>query len=158
MNNINAGKSFETDFKNSIPDSIYYLRLNDAGGWSNAENTRFTTSNVADCILYYNFHMYLIEFKSHNGSSLPLSCIRENQLKGLYQAHLRHVISGYVINFRQHEETYFIYACDINDFIKTVDRKSVPMSYIQDKGYKINQTKKRTRYTYDVVKMLTDII
>jgi len=41
---MNAGKQFEKDFKASVLDDQFFLRLNDAGGWSKSADLRFTPS------------------------------------------------------------------------------------------------------------------
>lgn len=154
----NPGKCFENDFKVSVPDDAYYLRLNDAGGWSNAENTRFTPSNVCDCIIYDRFNMFMIEFKSHRGKSIPFSCIREKQLQGLAKAREKGVIAGFIINFRDLAETYFIYVEDVHFIMSKEERKSIPIDYVRTVGIKVGQEKKRTRCRYDVKSMLVDVI
>ncbi len=45
---MNAGKQFEKDFKASVLDDQFFLRLNDAGGWSKSADLRFTTSQLCD--------------------------------------------------------------------------------------------------------------
>ena len=42
---MNAGKQFEKDFKASVLDDQFYLRLKDAGGWSKSVDLRFTPSH-----------------------------------------------------------------------------------------------------------------
>lgn len=155
----NPGKAFEEDFKNSIPEDILYIRLKDAGGWSNGSNTRFTVKNECDAILFREPYLYMLEFKSHKGKSLPLSCISPNQLKQLKSfTKYDYVIAGFVINFRDLEETYFIYADYVYQFAQEMERKSIPYDFIRDRGHRVQQTKKKVRYTYDVEQMLIDVI
>ena len=44
--NMNAGKQFEKDFKASVLDDQFFLRLKDAGGWSKSVDLRFTHSQL----------------------------------------------------------------------------------------------------------------
>ena len=139
---MNAGKSFEADFKKSVPDNIYYLRLKDAGGWSSAENTRFTPSNEADCILYDGSNMFLLEAKSHAGKSLPLLA-SEKQIDSLIKAKDKGVVAGLIINMRDCEETYFMDIEDFTNFVETSERKSIPISEIV-KGTQITGNEKES--------------
>ena len=66
----------------------------------------------------------------------------------------RGVFGGFIINFRDLEETYFIDVHDILLYIKSTDRKSIPVDWCRDYGVRIEQTKKRTRYTYNLSKWL----
>lgn len=155
---MNAGKAFEVDFKASIPDNVYYLRLKDGGGWSNAENTRFTPANECDCILYDQYNMFMLEFKSHKGKSIPFNCISDKQLKSLVEAIQKGVVAGFIFNFRDIEETYFVYADRINEYISGTERKSIPIDYIREVGTRVKQEKKRTRYRYAVEDMLIRVV
>lgn len=147
----NPGKMFEEDFIKSVPDQIFHYRLRDsAGTWQGGENTRFTPCNICDFIIFDRSKLYLLELKSHKGKSLPISCIRENQLKGLLQAYRKGVKAGYIINFRDVEETYFFSANSMNSFLTTETRKSIPLSIVRQYGILIPQEKKRTRYKYDL--------
>ena len=72
---MNAGKQFEKDFKASVLDDQFYLRLNDAGGWSKSSDLRFTPSQLCDCLLFTRGTLYLLELKSHTGKSIPAYCL-----------------------------------------------------------------------------------
>lgn len=144
-----SGKSFEQDFKQSIPQDIFYLRLKDSGGWSKSETTRFSSFNIADCLVYDGENLFVLELKSHQGRSLPLSCIRAKQLEGLIDAgNFLNIVSGIVVNFRDVEQTYFLDALDLKKFIDTSDRKSIPIDYFRECGWGIHQVKKKVHYTY----------
>ncbi len=147
---MNAGKSFEADFKKSVPESIYFLRLKDAAGWSSAENTRFTPSNEADCVLYDGSNMFLLELKSHAGKSLPLSCIREKQIDSLIKAKEKGVVAGLIVNMRDCEETYFMDIEDFKNFVETSERKSIPISEMRDRGQPIQAVKIKVHYRYGI--------
>ena len=141
------GKKFEEDFTKSVPDDWTCLRLKDAGGWSNAENTRFTVKNVCDFILFTGSKLFLIELKSHLGVSISAANFR--QLDGLpkYKGK-QNCFQYFVLNFRKFNETYIMELQDIQDCLR--QRKSVPVSICREKGVKLPQTLKRTRYRYDL--------
>ena len=147
---MNDGKKFEEDFIKSIPENWFKYRLRDSGGsWQGGEKARFTPTNICDFIVYNN-KLWLLELKSHKGKSIPLSCIRENQIKGLEAASKLGVDAGYIFNFRDVEETYFIDAAKINKFIELSTRKSIPLDFLKEHGMLIPQHKKKVRYRYDL--------
>jgi recombination protein U len=152
---MNEGKKFEEDFKKSVPGNVFFLRLKDGGGWSNAENTRFTPSNECDSIMYDGKTLYLLEFKSHKGKSLPFTCISEKQLISLHKATgYNGIKAGYLINFRDVQETYFIEACYVTAFVNSAERKSIPYEFVKSMGIKVPQEMKRTRYRYNIGTLL----
>lgn len=156
----NLGKIFEDNIKKSVPNDVFYLRLKDSTGtWGEYNNTvRFTQNNPCDAILFNGEKMILLEMKSHKGKSLPLSCIRENQLKELsiYQ-YYKNVYGCVMINFSDCEETYLIQISQITEFIRKGERKSIPISWCKENGIKIEQKKLRTNYRYNLKKMWEEL-
>ena len=62
----------------------------------------------------------------------------------------KHNVYGVLIaNFRDIGETFYMNVVALSEFIKNTDRKSIPLSFFQDKGIKFLQEKKRTRYRYN---------
>lgn len=155
------GKKFEEDLKNSIPPDFFTERYkDDTAGFKGV-------ANPADYRLYKYPLTFLIELKSHKGKSLPLVKIRPNQIKGLYKAsHYRGIYAGFIINFRDLEETYYISVDEVfskyyefddkgDPVIKTsAGRKSIPVEWCREYGVRIEQTKKRVRYSYNLSKWL----
>lgn len=95
------GKKFEEDFRNSVPEDRLCLRLQDAGGWSNAENTRFTISNICDFILFDGKTVYLVELKSVKDHRLPVKNINYRHLEKLVKlGEKKNVKSVFFINYR----------------------------------------------------------
>lgn len=141
----NVGKIFEKEFKDSVPDDCYLERYkDDTSGF-------YGVSNPGDFRLYKYPVLLILELKSHKGKSLPLSKIRENQLRGMLKAVTYYgVYGGYLINFRDLEETYFLSAGYVLHFFQCGERKSIPVTYCRDYGIRIPQKKKRTLYTYDL--------
>ena len=80
-----------------------------------------------------------IEFdakETKSKTSFPLNNIHEHQL-----IHMKNIINHKGISFliiSICEEYYILKAEDILDFINNENRKSIPYSYIKDKGIKIN--------------------
>lgn len=159
----NSGKLFEQDFKNSVPGTCWIYRLRDnASSFANGTNTRFTSSNICDYLLLDDISrtLYLIECKSVKGTSIPLTMVRDNQIQGLLEASKHTLIAGFLVNFRNsNNNTFFI---SINNFIRMTENMNKKSFNIKDlikyNALKIQNTKKRTRYTYDIQKMIQDLM
>ena len=144
----NSGKRFEEDIKLSITDQ-FYLRLADSGGWSDAKNTRFTPSNICDCVIFARDWLYLVELKSHKGKSIPVSCLK--QLPDLLKISKSGVVPCFLLNFRDMEETYLLYASQVEEAL--IGRKSVSIGFCREHGIVVVQHKKRVRFRYELSKI-----
>lgn len=151
---MNAGKVFETNFKVSIPEDMFYYRFRDGtGGFDGQknENVRFQHSNICDCMIFTYGKLFLLELKSHKGKSLPFKAIRENQIKELKKAdEYNDIIAGLVVNFRDIEKTYFVDIKNVLDYMKETDRKSLPLEFFILEGIEIESKKIRVNYRYDI--------
>ena len=157
---MNAGKQFEKDFKASVLDDQFFLRLNDAGGWSKSSDLRFTPSNLCDCIVHppSSSLLYLLELKSHTGSSIPESEIngdpkkrkdgRKTKVEKLAEIDQVGTFPGYVCNFRDYSETYIIGAYYVQQELTV--RKSLSLETCRELGVRIPQTKLRIHWRYDL--------
>lgn len=139
------GKIFEEEIKASFPPDFYVERYkDDTAGF-------YGVSNPADFRLYKYPYTFLLELKTHKGKSIPIEKIRDNQLKGLVKAgNYLGIYAGFLINFRDLEETYYIPADTILFFILKGEKKSIPVEWCRENGVRIAQQKKRVRYTYDL--------
>lgn len=150
----NPGKRFEEDFIKSVPDRCDITRLKDGGGWSDATNTRFTSSNPCDFIIYAERHrsiaMYKLELKSCLGKSLPFGNIKEHQLEELYKSSLVGVEALFIVNFREVNETFRVPVVTLRAFINQTERKSIPLAWFREFATLINQSLIRVRYRYDL--------
>ena len=153
---MNEGKKFEEDFKKSMDKyNIWHYRLRDSSGsWSNSKGSRFTPKNICDYIAYNNGGLYLLELKSHKGSSLPFAAISDYQLKGLSSIDYLGIKAYFIINMRDKEKTYAIEALKIKTYIETSGRKSISISFMESEGVEIKEIKRRTRFEYDVRELL----
>lgn len=152
---MNEGKKFENDFKNSVPKHCFYYRFKDGTGnfaGHKNDNVRFQAKNICDCMVWNSktSRLYLIELKSHKGKSVPISCIRDNQIKGLLEAREKNINCHIVINMRDAEKTYAIPIRAIKRYIDNTNRKSIPISFMEDCGILITQEKKKVNYKYDL--------
>lgn len=158
----NQGKLFEQDFQKSTPSTCWIYRLRDnASSFANGNATRFTSSNICDYLLFDDISktLFLIECKSTQGSSVALSMVRENQIKGLQDASKHNLIAGFLINFRNKDNcTYFISIDNYMKMINNSNKKSFNTNDLTINGaIEIHSSKKRTRYTYDIQRMIDEI-
>lgn len=145
-----------------MPDTCWVYRFRDnASSFADGTNTRFTSSNICDYILLDDISrtLYLIECKSTKGTSIPLTMVRDNQIQGLLDASKHALIAGFLINFRNTEnDTFFI---SINNFIKMIGNINKKSFNVKDlmkyDALKIQSIRKRTRYTYDIYKMISEL-
>ena len=164
MKNIskNEGKKFEEDIKSSVPENCWIYRLRDnASSFANGTNTRFTSSNICDYILLDDVTktLFLVECKSTNGTSIPLTMIRENQIEGLKDASKHQLVAGLLVNFRNAKnDTFFILIDKYLDMMKSLNKKSFNIHDLENIGAtRIESEKKRTRYRYNINKMMEDL-
>lgn len=165
---MNSGKKFEEDFKKSISDKYFVYRLRDsAGTWQGGNNTRFTSSNICDFIVFANGWLHLLELKSHKGASIPIAekknkkdivthygVIKVNQLEGLIKEHQKaNVNVGFIFNLSEKEKTWFVEAIEVKKAIEE-KVKSLSLEWFELHGTLIPQHKKITRYNYDLSVLL----
>lgn len=149
----NVGKDFEKDFKNSIPDNVFYYRFKDSSGaWQQTEITRFTTSNIADCLLFNGTKLYILELKTVKGKSFSFKNVRGNQLKEMLKASkFTGIVAGFVINFRDVEKTVFIEVNEFYDIMNRCGKKSFNLQDLEFHHYTdIKRKKLKVHYRYDL--------
>jgi len=107
--------------------------------------------NPGDFILYKFPNVYLLELKSHKGKSIPLGALQPYQVESLHRySQMEGVVAGFVFNFRDINETYFVDAVTVYQFYHEGERKSFSLEWIKESGTLIPQKLKRTRYQYDL--------
>ena len=155
-----TGKRFEENFKKSVPKNIFYYRLKDnSNTWSEGTKTRFTPNNICDCILYDGDYLYILELKSTKGKSLSFNNIKKHQIEDLtWASQYANIVSGFIINFSDLDECYFIEISRFNEFYESTGRKSLEIAYCRKKGIKLGVEKLKINKRYDVKKMIDDIV
>lgn len=152
---MNEGKRFELNFKKSVPDDVYYLRLPDSSIGFDIENStqRFALRSPYDCILYREGKMYCLELKSTSNTAVSFAgsnpMIKEHQVKQLINALRYGCEAGFVINFRN-GDTYFL---PIDKFVlltTNIGKKSINESDVSGCSFWIPSTRLRTNYRYDL--------
>ena len=157
----NCGKLFEQDFKSSVPETCWVYRLRDnASSFAGGTNTRFTSSNICDYIMLDDITrtLFLIECKSTKGNSMSFNMIRQNQIQGLQESSKHHLVAGMLLNFRNEKnDTFFVLIDDFLDMMNSINKKSFNIKDLESIGAtRIESEKKRTRYRYDIGKMVKE--
>lgn len=148
----NNGHIFEQEFKKSVPENVYIKKLKVSG--MNYKGN----GNEGDFLVYQYPQLYIFELKSHKGKSIPFDKLRINQIQGLDKLqNIPGVITGFIFNFRDLEKTYFIKVNDIIEYMLSGERKSFPIEWVESIGIKIEHKKARTRYTYNILKLLSEL-
>lgn len=171
----NKGKVFEKDFQDAAKkQGLWILRLNDTSlSWEKEKSARFTPNNICDFIIYRKPNLFLIECKSTAYKTFSIQPTPEDS-KGMIQAHqisdlinfgmAEGVYAGFVFNFRSDKDinedcTYWLSIDNFSQFLVDLNRKSIGETHVaQYRGIAVEQTKKRTHFTYDINKMLDDIV
>ena len=161
---MNEGKKFEDCFNKSIPKEYFCYRLRDAGGWSDATNLRFTSSNMCDFIMYAKGRIFLLELKSVKENSLSYSNIGKIENGVIKKTSIlaeeykkEGVVSGYLINYRGANKTYFVSADKLADRMLNNTKKSLNLKECEEIGVFVEQTLKRVNYVYNVEKFIEEV-
>ena len=96
--------------------------------------------------------LYLFELKSTQGSSIPYTMLRDNQIEELSKASTYDLVAGFIFNYRKYDNaTYFMPINEFNEMVKENNKKSFNISDLKKYNViQINSTKKITRYKYDI--------
>lgn len=167
-----VGKIFEAQWKKSVPDDVMYFRIPDPPQ-SFQQTARFSLKPPFDAFMFYKGTLFCCELKTTKGKSFSVEMTKED--KGLIHYHqienLREyskydgVVSGLILNFRLKEKeieiTYFISIENFDKMMSKLSKKSFnAIDLIQSGAIKIESTKKRTLFYYDVKgfieKMITE--
>lgn len=158
---MNEGKIFEKDFQDSVPEEIYCERLKDSTqSFFKNENVKFTPTNPYDFFLFKFPRLYCFELKSTIGKSMSFwtkgdenkKMIKKNQIEGLNKAvKYDGVVAGFILNWRDNNNTYFFDIKDFNRMAKETGKKSLSeKNVIQYNGVLMKQKLLRTHYRYDI--------
>lgn len=148
------GKSFESDFKESFKGTKYekgIMRLYDStSGFSGI-------TTPCDFLVYSFPNLFMFELKAVQDKRLDFAKIRPNQIEGLTKwSENKGVIAGVLVNFYTYSYIYFIPIDVINEF-KAHGKKSINMDMCEKYCYKVDGSKKRTRFRINVPKTIEDL-
>lgn len=153
---MNEGKKFEQNFKASVPKDVYHIRLSDSAIGFDIENSnqRFSLKSLYDCILYRKPTMCCLELKSVKSGAISYSGsspkIKPHQVKNLTVAALYKCRSGFVFNFRNTGNTYFVFIDAFNLFVSKSSKKSINEKDVKLIGTIIPCKKLKVNYRYDL--------
>lgn len=163
----NAGKEFEKDFKNSVPEDVYYMRINDNALGFNIQQSqqRFTTKSPYDALMYRCPCFFALELKSTQGKSISFGgkqpMIKEHQIKELAKASKHNGIkAGFVFNFRECDnKTVFVPIVEFIKIARSNGKKSININELNESNsVVISNTLKKVRYKYDIEKFMLDAL
>ena len=164
------GNLFEEQWKRSIPEDVYYLRLKDnpSSFGKDSSFVRFTLNNPFDCLVFYNGFLFPLELKSTSSKSISIQTKKEekgkmikiNQIEGLSKSNkYENIFSGFLFDFRESEKTFWM---GINDFLKFQEennKKSInEKDIIKYNAIEVEKEKKKTRYVFSVKKLIEDVV
>ncbi|MGG7160215.1 Holliday junction resolvase RecU [Clostridium baratii] len=157
----NEGKRFEEDFKKSIPEWCWCNRYKDGtanfGGTKN-ENVRFQAHNICDFEVLAEDKLFLLELKSYNGVSIPLSGIRKTQLEEMLKANeYKNIRPYFMFNFRPLQKIYAVKVENVQEFVTNAERKSIPVKWCIENGIELEGIKKKVRFKYNLEEFFRDL-
>lgn len=160
-----VGKRFEQNWKNSVPSYILYYRPPDsAQGFDvgSSGKLRFSQHSPCDCMMFdgETGKFYTLELKSVQSTSISFERTKEEkgvihryQLDSLKKfGEYNNVISGFLLDFRKSDNTYFVGIDDVLNMINNIDKKSFNENDLSTRcsPILIHKQKLRTNYRYDV--------
>ncbi len=116
----------------------------------------FTTPSTTDYNGLYNG--YYIDFEAKETKSttaFSLKNIHPHQIEHLKNIDRHHGIAFLIVRFTTLNETYLLQAKTFNNFLKTTDRKSIPIDFFRNNAYLIKDS---YRPRIDYLKIIDKII
>lgn len=150
MGKQNFGKIFEVQVLSSVPAYMYKMRIKDTV-------MRFKgDTNPCDMIIFHDGKLFMLELKSTQNTSLPFDNIHYHQFQDLEIAgKIKGIHAGFLIEMRKYKETYYLSIDKALDYVKNSGRKSFSISFLRENAIRVEQTLKRTRYGYNIEKLIT---
>ena len=134
MGRKNVGKVFEDNWKKSCPDWLFVYRPPDASqSFDMGSKLRFSNKSPCDYFLYNGERLWTIELKSVAGTSISFEREKEdNGVIHFYQvenlknfSEYKNVISGFLVDFRGSDNTYFLNIKEWDALINSIGKKSL---------------------------------
>lgn len=173
MSKRNDGKIFEDSFIKSVPSYCWHKRLNDnASSWSGGVNTRFTSTNECDFLLFdcKTRTLSALELKTTKGSltywrkdfeedgKKNTYQIKKNQILGLQKWDSFFINCGFIFNFREKDNrTFFVYIDEFLKYTSTLSKKSINIEdVLKMNPIEIESKLLKVNYRYNLEKFLTE--
>lgn len=77
--------------------------------------------------------------ETKSNTSFPISNIHYHQIKHLKNVANQGGIAFLIVRFTRINKTYILYASDLIDFLNNEKRKSIPLSYFEEKGILVKE-------------------
>lgn len=162
-----VGKQFELSWKQSVPDYVFYYRPPDsAQSFGGNTNLRFSAKSPCDCFMFNGDVLYTLELKSVGTKSISFErnkvdngIIHKHQIDTLVNfSKYKNVVSGFLLDFRLSEKTYFIMIENFVYMISNLEKKSFNESDLFKwcKPIEIVKKKMRKNWRYDIVQFFND--
>lgn len=158
----NKGYILQDNVKRSCErQDILFYRFKDCGTFFNKGDSKFTPSNICDCMFFIGGTLFFIELKSVKGKSFSFSDHSIKQLnsidkiiKNKNNKKRDNVDGGFIIEFREIEEIIFISVKDIFNYFKlyntsTLNYDKLKLKKDVIKFIDIDKKILRTNYSYD---------
>ena len=169
MGRKNVGKVFEDNWKKSCPNWLFVYRPPDASqSFDMGSKLRFSNKSPCDYFLYNGERLWTIELKSVAGTSISFEREKEdNGVIHFYQvenlknfSEYKNVISGFLVDFRGSDNTYFLNIKEWDDLINSIDKKSFNETDLLKfaNPVLIDKKKLKVNYRYNVEKFLIDSV
>jgi len=164
----NIGKIFEQNWKASCPDWVFVYRPPDAAqSFNMTNNLRFSHHSLCDYLMFDGRTgiLYTLELKTFQNSCSfervkeDTGIIHYHQIESLKRCSVYpNVISGFILDFRKTDNTYFL---AINEFCKMLENIT-KKSFNEDDMHKwcnpikIEKRKLKVNYRYNVEGFLSN--
>lgn len=150
---INSGKKFEEifkqDWKSAFPNTFIF-RINDQ-----ITGYKITSQNPCDYLCFPKDKLFMVECKSHDGSSIPFTAMPQYERLLAYKD-MPNVCAGFVIWFK--EKDVVIWAdISVVDQIYKDGNKSIQLKMLEKSSYNLlvlPSEKKRVYLSTDYSKLL----
>lgn len=85
--------------------------------------------------------------------------IRQTQIDGLLEASKHNLVAGFIFNYRNNQnDTFFMPIHDFVDMMNEINKKSFNVKDLENyNAVRVECTKKRTRYTYNIQRLIGEI-
>ncbi len=85
--------------------------------------------------------------------------IRQTQIDGLLEASKHNLVAGFIFNFRNSQNnTFFMLINDFVEMMNEINKKSFNIKDLENHNtVRIESVKKRTRYTYNIQRLIGEI-
>ena len=108
---------------------------------------------MCDFFLFTGSYLFGVECKSFKGKRFPFANIKDNQLDELVKMSKAKPVNSqgiFILNSRDTNETYLLFAYILKELKETSDKKSLSLDDIRKNGILIPQKLKKVRYEYDL--------